>query len=74
MNYRTLGQTGLSISEIGLGAYPISGMWQRPDGSDFGWTGTDDRESIASDPPQRGRWASTSSTPPRSTVTDTARC
>ncbi len=46
MNYRTLGQTGLSISEIGLGAYPISGMWRRPDGSDFGWTGTDDTESI----------------------------
>ena len=46
MNYRTLGSTNLSISEIGLGAYPISGMWQRPDGSDFGWTGTDDTESI----------------------------
>ncbi len=46
MNYRTLGQTGLSISEIGLGAYPISGMWRRPDGSDFGWTGVDDSESI----------------------------
>ena len=21
-------------------------MWRRPDGSDFGWTGTDDTESI----------------------------
>jgi aryl-alcohol dehydrogenase-like predicted oxidoreductase len=39
--------TGLQVSEIGLGAFPISGMWQRSDGSDFGWTGTDDRESIA---------------------------
>ena len=46
MNYRTLGSTGLQISEIGLGAYPISGMWRRPDGTDFGWTGADDRESI----------------------------
>jgi aryl-alcohol dehydrogenase-like predicted oxidoreductase len=42
-----LGMTGLQVSEIGLGAYPISGMWQRADGSDFGWTGTDDAESIA---------------------------
>lgn len=47
MNYRTLGMTGLEVSEIGLGAFPISGMWQRSDGSDFGWTGTDDQESIA---------------------------
>lgn len=47
MKTRTLGMTGLQVSEIGLGAFPISGMWQRADGSDFGWTGTDDRESIA---------------------------
>jgi aryl-alcohol dehydrogenase-like predicted oxidoreductase len=47
MKTRTLGMTGLQVSEIGLGAYPISGMWQRSDGSSFGWTGIDDRESIA---------------------------
>lgn len=47
MNYRTLGMTGLKVSEIGLGAFPISGMWQREDGSRFGWTGTEDSESIA---------------------------
>ncbi len=47
MNYRTLGMTGLKVSEIGLGAFPISGLWQRSDGSRFGWTGTDDGESIA---------------------------
>ncbi len=47
MNYRTLGMTGLNVSEIGLGAFPISGLWQRGDGSQFGWTGTDDSESIA---------------------------
>ncbi len=47
MQRRTLGMTGLEVSEIGLGAFPISGMWQRADGSHFGWTGTDDRESIA---------------------------
>lgn len=47
MKYRTLGMTGLEVSEIGLGAFPISGMWRNADGSNFGWTGTDDRESIA---------------------------
>ncbi len=47
MRTRTLGMTGLEVSEIGLGAFPISGMWQRPDGSGIGWTGTDDQESIA---------------------------
>ena len=47
MNYRTLGMTGLKVSEMGLGAFPISGLWQRGDGSQFGWTGTDDNESIA---------------------------
>ena len=47
MNYRTLGMTGLKVSEIGLGAFPIAGLWQRGDGSRFGWTGTDDGESIA---------------------------
>lgn len=46
MQTRTLGMTGVQVSEIGLGAFPIAGMWQRPDGTDFGWTGTDDQESI----------------------------
>jgi aryl-alcohol dehydrogenase-like predicted oxidoreductase len=39
--------TGLQVSEVGLGAFPISGMTQRADGSTYGWTGTDDQESIA---------------------------
>lgn len=47
MNYRTLGMTGLQVSEIGLGAFPIAGLWQRPDGSAFGWSGVEDQESIA---------------------------
>ena len=47
MRMRTLGKTGVQVSEIGLGAFPIAGMWQRPDGSGIGWTGTDDGESIA---------------------------
>lgn len=47
MKYRTLGQTGLQVSEIGLGAFPISGMRRQADGTRFGWTGTGDSESIA---------------------------
>ncbi len=47
MRYRILGQTGLQVSEIGLGAFPISGMRRQADGTQFGWTGTGDSESIA---------------------------
>jgi aryl-alcohol dehydrogenase-like predicted oxidoreductase len=47
MHYRTLGQTGLQISEVGLGAMPFGGMVTRPDGTQFGWSGTEDREIIA---------------------------
>ena len=47
MRYRLLGQTGLMVSEIGLGAFPISGMQARADGTAFGWTGTNDDESVA---------------------------
>jgi myo-inositol catabolism protein IolS len=47
MKYRILGQTGLEVSEVGLGAYPISGKQQRADGSTEVWSGTSDDESIA---------------------------
>lgn len=47
MRYRTLGKTGLKVSEIGLGAFPISGMQKRADGSLYGWTGVADDESVA---------------------------
>src|SRR5437660_7552361 len=47
MHYRTLGQTGLQVSEVGRGAMPFGGMVTRPDGTQFGWSGTDDRELIA---------------------------
>jgi myo-inositol catabolism protein IolS len=47
MKYREFGGTGLRVSEIGIGAYPISGLQTRPDGTQTGWTGIEDRESIA---------------------------
>lgn len=47
MHYRTLGQTGLQVSEVGLGAMPLGGMVTQADGTRFGWSGTDDQESIA---------------------------
>ena len=47
MNYRRLGQTELQVSDIGLGAYPISGLQVKADGTKSGWPGTDDAESLA---------------------------
>ena len=47
MKYRTFGQTGLRVSEIGIGAFPISGVQQQADGTRTGWTGTDEQQSIA---------------------------
>ncbi|MCH8229207.1 MAG: aldo/keto reductase, partial [Chloroflexi bacterium] len=46
MKYRRFGRTGLEVSEVGLGAFPISGMQKRDDGSMFGWSGTSDDASI----------------------------
>jgi aryl-alcohol dehydrogenase-like predicted oxidoreductase len=47
MHYRTLGQTGLKVSEVGLGAMPFGGMVTQADGTQFGWSGTDDQELMA---------------------------
>ncbi len=47
MHYRTLGQTNLKVSEVGLGAMPFGGMVTQADGTQFGWSGTDDQELIA---------------------------
>ena len=47
MKYREFGATGLRVSEIGIGAYPISGLQTRADGTTTGWTGIEDRESVA---------------------------
>lgn len=47
MKFRTLGQTGLRVSEIAIGAFPLSGRWTNADGSVQAWSGSDDAESIA---------------------------
>ena len=42
MNYRTLGKTGLDVSEVAVGCWQMGGV----DGVN-GWTGTNDKESVA---------------------------
>ncbi len=39
MNYRTLGKTGIKVSELGFGGWGIGGDW---------WSGSDDKESLKS--------------------------
>ena len=43
MEYRILGKTGLKISSVGVGCWQMGGLA----GSNSGWTGTNDEESIA---------------------------
>ncbi|MBT4140055.1 MAG: aldo/keto reductase [Candidatus Latescibacteria bacterium] len=47
MKYRKLGQTGIEVSDIALGAYPIARQQQRSDGTIEVWSGASDDESIA---------------------------
>ena len=47
MTYRTLGKSGLKVSEIGLGCWAIGGPSFSDDGFSNGWSGNDDRESLA---------------------------
>ena len=44
MKYRPLGSTGLTVSEIGFGAYPIGGSYDL-DGRPHGWSGIDEHAS-----------------------------
>jgi aryl-alcohol dehydrogenase-like predicted oxidoreductase len=37
----------LQVSEVGLGAMPFGGMVTQADGTQFGWSGTDDQELMA---------------------------
>jgi aryl-alcohol dehydrogenase-like predicted oxidoreductase len=43
--YRTLGKSGLKVTEIGLGCWAIGGPSFSDDGYPNGWAGNDDRES-----------------------------
>ncbi len=43
---RTLGKSGLKVSEVGLGCWAIGGPSFGDDGIPNGWTGADDGESI----------------------------
>jgi myo-inositol catabolism protein IolS len=46
MEYRILGRSGLKVSEVSLGCWAIGGPSWR-DGNAVGWTGNDDKESLA---------------------------
>ncbi|MDQ8737665.1 aldo/keto reductase [Paenibacillus sp. LHD-38] len=46
MEYRVLGRSGLRVSEVSLGCWAIGGPSWR-DGSPVGWSGNDDKESLA---------------------------
>jgi aryl-alcohol dehydrogenase-like predicted oxidoreductase len=46
MNYRTLGQTGLKVSEIGFGAWAIGGTSEAA-GTQWGWGETPEKDAIA---------------------------
>ena len=45
MNYRTLGRTGLRVSEVGFGAWAIGGPSKLGD-VEIGWGGVDDAASL----------------------------
>src|SRR5438445_4263951 len=46
MNYRTLGQTGLKVSEISFGAWAIGGTSEAA-GTQWGWGETPEADAIA---------------------------
>ncbi len=53
MEYRRLGSTGLDVSVVGIGGWPLGGLVGGPVGdprnpvADEGWTGSDDSQSVA---------------------------
>ena len=47
MRYRLLGASGTRVSEIGIGAFPLSGYTEDADGRRTGWSGSSDAQAVA---------------------------
>ena len=47
MQYRDLGAGGVRVSEVGIGAFPLSGYSDDADGRRVGWSGASDDQAVA---------------------------
>lgn len=47
MRYRELGASGVRVSEVGIGAFPLSGYTTGEDGRRVGWSGASDDQAVA---------------------------
>ena len=47
MRYRLLGASGTRVSEIGIGAFPLSGYTEDAEGRRTGWSGSSDAQAVA---------------------------
>jgi len=47
IRHRTLGKSGLKVSEVGLGCWAIGGPSWNDNGNQVGWTGANDEDSLA---------------------------
>jgi aryl-alcohol dehydrogenase-like predicted oxidoreductase len=47
MRYRKLGSSGVRVSEVGIGAFPLSGYSTDAEGRRIGWSGRSDDQAVA---------------------------
>ncbi len=47
MRYRELGASGVRVSEVGIGAFPLSGYSTDAEGRRVGWSGASDAQAVA---------------------------
>ena len=47
MRYRKLGSNGVRVSEVGIGAFPLSGYSTDAEGRRVGWSGASDDQAVA---------------------------
>ena len=47
MRYRELGASGVRVSEVGIGAFPLSGYSTNAEGRRVGWSGASDAQAVA---------------------------